>query len=37
MTDDLKFPRVFNPNVQEGASAQQREWLDILDRELHRL
>ncbi len=37
MADDLKIPHTFNPNVREEVSDQQREWLDILDRELHRL
>ena len=37
MADDLKIPHVFNPNVRTGVNDQQRDWLDLLDRELHRL
>ena len=37
MADDLRIPRVFNPNVREDASDQHRDWLDVLDQELHTL
>jgi len=37
MRTDLRIPRVFNPLVREGPSEQELEWLEILDRELHKV
>ncbi|MBT6094914.1 MAG: hypothetical protein HOH04_08530 [Rhodospirillaceae bacterium] len=37
MRTDLRTPRVFNPLVREGPSEQELEWLEILDRELHKV
>ena len=37
MRTDLRIPRVFNPMVREGPSEKELEWLEILDRELHKV
>jgi len=37
MSDGLYISSVFNPNVREDVTEQHREWLDVLDRELHKL